>query len=716
MNALVTLLVPPFQKLTYGLPDWFPASFWKVGQRVAVPLGSGPLRAGVISALDAEAPEGVRLKNICWPLETEPLLTPGLLALLLAVSDRHCLPPGAAAGQMLAFLRELKVSLKRLDIQPARRGKNANKASDTTGEADGAAASADTETAEDEVDAPASLAELAGLAEDGSALPVSGGKAAGEKINYSLSDLRDAKPALKKKLAALLVKGQANMLPPRQDAAKSERCVLACSAPWPVRPSAKRQIACLEYLMLHGPANRRSLIRELGQGGAETVAQLIERDLVHLESDWDDQRSEELNERLLAPAASFAFTLTEAQQAAVDAVKPLLLREKPGYRLLYGVTGSGKTAVYMAIAREALALGHSLLLLAPEVALAHKLRRDFALALPEADVVFYHGYQSQIRRENTFRAMARKRTPCIVIGTRSALFLPIPKLGCIIMDEEHDAAFKQEDRIPYHAKEVAWFRANEEKALLLLGSATPDLKTWHAVCEGRLPVLRLPARIGNRPLPPVQLVAMEKRRFMDEKDTLLAAESLKALDETLARGEQAIILLNRRGYAPLIYCPDCRKVLSCPNCSVGLSYHRDIGRLLCHYCGYTLDFPAPCPDCGHMNFLPMGEGTERTADYLTARYGREVLRFDRDSTRREGAMEEMLARFADHQADILVGTQMVSKGHHFPDVTLAVVADGDLGLSLPDYRAAVRTFPLLVHSAGRAGRGEKPGRVLIQTR
>ncbi|MDO4839726.1 MAG: primosomal protein N' [Desulfovibrionaceae bacterium] len=668
MNALITLLVPPFQNLTYGLPDFFPETFWKEGMRVAVPLGRGPLRPGIICKLGTEAPAGVRLKNVTWPLETEPLLTAADTELMLAVSERYCLAPGTAAGMMLPFLKDLNVTLRRLDIQKKKQGA-------------------------------------------GEAPPK-----AEEKALLHLKDISGMSAAQKQKIAGELVNGRAQILPPRQDAARSERCILSCSAPWPVRPNALKQIKCLEYLMLHGATNHRALVRELGPGSASVVQSLLRAGLVRLESDQDDIRNEELQELLAEPASPFSFTLTEDQQKAVDALIPLLDRTKTAQRLLFGVTGSGKTAVYIRIMQAALEQGTSVLLLAPEVALAHKLRKDCRLALPSADIVFYHGYQSQVRREATFRETARKKTPCIVIGTRSALFLPIHNLSCIIMDEEHDAAFKQETRVPYHAKEVAWFKARQEKALLLLGSATPDIKTWYAASQGLLPVLRLPKRIGKNSLPPVELVTIDKRRFMDDKDTLLAPSSLKALDETLERGEQAIILLNRRGFAPLIYCPDCRSTLSCPNCSVGLSFHRELGRLLCHYCGYSLDFPAPCPSCGHMHFLPMGEGTERLSDYLTARYGREVLRFDRDSTRREGAMEEMLARFASHEADILVGTQMVSKGHHFPDVTLAVVADGDLGLGLPDYRAAERTFQLLVQSSGRAGRGEKPGKVLIQTR
>ena len=668
MNAIVTLLVPPCQDLTYSLPAYFPDSFWQEGMRVAVPLGNGPLRPGIIRRLDVEKPEGIRLKNVAWPLETAPLVSPSLMALFFAIADRYCLAPGAAAGTMLSFLKDLNVTLHRLDVQKSRR-----------------------------------------LAADADGNPE-------EKNVFKLKDIASLPQGLKKRLAGELTAGRAHMLPPRQDAAKSERCVLACSPPWPVRPNALRQIKCLETLMLRGATNHRALIRELGANGAAVVQALLSQGLIKLESDWDDKRSEELNEMLAEPASAFSFSLTDAQREAVDAVEPFLDRQKASNRLLFGVTGSGKTAVYITIIKKALAKGNSVLLLAPEVALAHKLRKDCLKAMPEADIVFYHGYQSQMRREATFRAMVRRTSPCLVIGTRSALFLPIWNLCCIILDEEHDAAFKQDSRIPYHAKEVAWFRAQQEKALVLLGSATPDIKTWYAVSQGILPVSRLPNRIGNKPLPPVELVTIGRTRIMDEQQTLLAPPSLKALEETVARGEQAIILLNRRGFAPLIYCPDCRITLSCPNCAVGLAYHRELGRLLCHYCGYSMDFPAPCPTCGNMNFMPMGEGTERLTEYLSNRFGREVLRFDRDSTRKEGSMEELLARFAAHEADILVGTQMVSKGHHFPDVTLAVVADGDLGLGLPDYRAAERTFQLLVQSAGRAGRGEKQGRVLIQTR
>lgn len=656
MNALVTLLDPPFSDLTYSVPAGMPESILKPGMRVAVPLGRGPLRAALLRRLTEDAPEGVKLRDLAWPLEDTPLLPPQLFDMLDDLAVRQCAPTGAAIALVLPFLKETKVTLRRMD----KRGRDAA---------------------------------------------------------YTLHALAKASPELRAELGGLLLSGRAHMIPPRQDAAKAERCVLTCSAPWPVRPHAVKQIRCLEYLAVNGAVNRRALIRTLGSEGAQTVDRLASLGLLRIEGDDAGDSAEAINEALLPPADS-GFELNDDQKKAAADIAEALRSGKTAQRLLYGVTGSGKTAVYLAAAREALSLGKSVLLLAPEVAIAHKLRRDAAGALPDAEIIFYHGYQSQVRREGVFRRLAVQKTPCLVVGTRSALFLPLPSLGLVIIDEEHDASFKQEDHVPYQAKEIAWFRAARENAVLVLGSATPDLKTWYAAQKSLLPVLSLPHRILDRPLPDVQLVDIGKRRSLgaEQEQGTLAVQSLAALDETLDRGEQAIILLNRRGYAPSVFCPDCNTVLTCPNCSVGLSYHRDLGRLMCHYCGYSVPFPSPCPKCHNMNFLPVGEGTERLAEFLEERYRCPILRLDRDSTRRAGAMESILESFARHESPIMVGTQMLSKGHHFPDVTLAVVADGDISLALPDYRAAENTFQLLVQSSGRAGRGEKPGRVLIQTR
>ena len=668
--AHVALLSPPYATLTYSLPEYFGEELWRPGLRVAVPLGRGgeaALRAAVLLDVraDADVPPGVVCKAVFWPLETTPLLSPALLELMRDLALRQGVEPGHVLGHVLPQgLRSTGVRLRRL-----------------------------------------------------------GGRA----DTWSLRGLRQAGADERAELARELASGAARLLPRSVDAASEEYCHLRVDAPWPVRPSATRQMAVLEFLHAQGPVSRRRLLREV-RDAAPALAALVRAG--HVALVHDDSEADEPGAALLAPAPA-RVRLNADQTAALDDLTAALDADSAQNRLLYGVTGSGKTAVYLELAGRALARGRSVLLLAPEVALALKLRRDAAAALPDAPLFLYHGYQSPARREATYRALAGSDGSCLVVGTRSALFLPLPSPGCIILDEEHDSSFKQEEGLSYQAREVAWFRMRQERGLLVLGSATPDLKTFHAASEGLLPLLRLPRRVGDRPLPPVELVDISAapRLFPggapaastgEEEGTapagILAPHCEAALRETLERGEQAVVLLNRRGYAPLMYCLSCGRTQRCPHCDIGLTYHKGLERLVCHYCGYSRPFPAPCDHCRGMEFLPLGEGTERLAERLSVIAGRPVLRLDRDSTRRPGRMEEILTAFARRESPILVGTQMLSKGHHFPQVTLAIVADGDLGLNLPDYRAAERTFQLLVQSAGRAGRGERPGRVLIQTR
>jgi len=662
MYATVALLTPPYASLTYLLPSEFPADFWQPGLRVAVPLGRGEraaLRAAVLLRLSptADIPKGVDCKELGWPLENAPLLSLGLLELAEDLARRQGLYPGHILGHVLPQgLRLARARLRSIK--------------------------------------------------------------AGQATAWTLARIREATPEQRQELAQALCDGQARLLPPGADAASQEFCLLRVDPPWPVRPSAKRQIEILEYLHQHGSVSRRRLTQTLGQAVAPALHALLEAGHVNLCRDNGlDDDSIDATEQSLLPPPPPPFTLNDDQATALESMLQALQTDEAASRLLFGVTGSGKTAVYLELAKACLAAGKSILLLAPEVALAHKLRRDATCALPDAPLFFYHGYQSPARREATFRQLAQTGTPCVVVGTRSALFLPVPHLACIVLDEEHDGSFKQDESLAYQAKEVAWFRIAQTRGLLVLGSATPDLKTFYAAENGHLPMLRLPRRVGGRDLPPVELVDISSLSpAATSMDGLLAPQSEEALRETIARGEQAVVLLNRRGYAPLMYCLDCNRTLRCPHCEIGLTYHKGLEKLVCHYCGYNRPFPSPCPECGGMNFLPMGEGTERLAERLSVLAGGQVLRLDRDSTRRPGRMEEILAAFSRQEAPILVGTQMLSKGHHFPLVTLAVIADGDLGLNLPDYRAAERTFQLLVQSAGRAGRGDKPGRVLIQTR
>ncbi len=689
MSALfladVALLSPPYAILTYSLPPWLPHDAWAVGLRVGAPLGKG-CRAAVILGLRQQKqgeklPEG--LKHLLWPLERAPLLTPEYLDLVRQLGLRQSAPMGRILGTVLPA--------------PLRSGKG--------------------------------RVRLFG-AED----------APGRNRDLSFADIAALPEAEKAACGKAWAEGLAVCLGGGCDPLDMELCHLAQDPPWPVRPRALRQLEVLEYLLTRGAVSRRRLAEDLGRESTAALALLTERGLVRIRP--LEETAPVVPERSDAPAVWRApFTLTAAQQEALDAFVGVLEAGEAQTHLLHGITGSGKTAVYLALAAESLRRGRSVMLLAPEVALAHKLRADVERHLPGAPLLFFHGYQSVPEREATFRALAERNSaaspscdcgvqgpqapggvrgsapysPCLIVGTRSALFLPLRGLGVIILDEEHDSSFKQDEGLTYQAKEVAWYRAGREKALLLLGSATPDVKTYYAARQGQLPLHHLPDRVGGGALPPVRLAAVP--RGMGE-GSVLTSESVAALADCVERGDQAVILLNRRGYAPLMYCLGCGEVLRCPHCAISLTYHKGRERAVCHYCGHAAPYPSPCPSCGGMHFLPMGEGTEKLEESLIPRLptGTRVLRLDRDSTRRPGKMEEILAAFGRGEAQVLVGTQMLSKGHHFPGVTLVVAADADLGLNLPDYRAAERTFQLLVQAAGRAGRGEKAGEVIIQTR
>lgn len=659
MYYAVALLSPPYTTLTYACPEYLPETLLCAGMRVAVPLGKGALRVGMVlhsTTEQARSDEKFTVRPLFWPLELQPLLSAEHMRMVEQLALRQYSTPGNILGHILPLgLRTTKVRLRYFDgAQPQL----------------------------------FSLKALAALSTD-----------------------------MQRTMADAFVAGQADMLAAVNKAAEGEVCVLACDPPWPVRPSAARQREVLEYLLEHGAVTRQTLVNALGAQGSAALSQLLKRGQVTIrpmDGEAEQDEAARANAALLPPPPA-AFSLSEAQQEALQSLTAGLHAGTASTHVLFGVTGSGKTAVYLELAKACLEQGRSVLILAPEVALALKLRRDAACALPHFPLYFFHGYQSPALRERTFRELALRREPCLVVGTRSALFLPIPQLGAVVLDEEHDSSFKQDEGLSYQAKEVAWFRVAQNKALLVLGSATPDVKTFHAVEQGRLSVLRLPGRVGGGTLPEIQLVDISA---LGGSESLLAPESESALKETLKRGEQAVVLLNRRGYAPLMYCLDCNKVARCPHCEIGLTYHKGRERLVCHYCGYSVPFPSPCVHCKGMHFLPMGEGTEKLAESLSTLISPQskVLRLDRDSTRRPGRMEEILESFARQEAQILVGTQMLSKGHHFPNVTLALVADGDLGLNLPDYRAAERTFQLLVQSAGRAGRGSKAGKVIIQTR
>lgn len=658
----VALASPPFSILSYAVPEYFSAGDFPPGLRVLVPMAGG-LRVGLVWETGGAPPPGVTVRPVLWPLERDPLCDAAYLDLVRNLASRHLSLPGRILGALLPRgLRCATLSFT-CDVAGLPRRLTARGLSRR---------------------APG---ELAGLA-----------------ASWRQGTMRCQAEA-----------GQADPL-----------CRLTGDPPWPVRPGAARQLAVLDLLCDRGPMPLSELRQRLGAGTVPILRRLVEVGLVGLD-DGATTAASRVPAAVPGLAAADVPPLTGDQAAALAALAPVLDAPDGAARLVYGVTGSGKTRLYMELARLALARGRRVLLLAPEVALAARLHQAAIRAFPDVPTLFYHGYQPPAIREAAFRGMARADAPVIVAGTRSALLLPLRDPGLIILDEEHDGAFKQEDRLPYQAKEVAFFRARQSGALLVLGSATPDVKTFQAARTGQVPMVSLPHRVGGGGMPAIELVdmrgmakltAVAGQRETGDRLGVLTEQASEALAATVATGGQAMILLNRRGYAPLLYCLDCENPVRCPACELSLTFHKDRERLVCHYCGYTRPHPAPCPVCGGTDFLPMGVGAELLEEQLAGVLpaGTTVLRLDRDVARRPERAEAILADFAAGRGQVLVGTQMLSKGHHFPEVTLVVAADADLGRNLPDYRASERTFQLLTQLAGRAGRGERPGRVLIQTR
>jgi primosomal protein N' (replication factor Y) len=401
------------------------------------------------------------------------------------------------------------------------------------------------------------------------------------------------------------------------------------------------------------------------------------------------------------------------QAAALAAITAALAAGQFAPFLLHGVTGSGKTEVYLRAIRQTMEAGRQALVLVPEIALTPQLVGRFRarFAADTAKLAVLHSGLSAGERYDAWRAVARGDID-IIIGARSAVFAPAARLGIIVIDEEHEASYKQGDGFRYNARDLALLRGQMTGATVLLGSATPALTTFYRARQGQTGYLELPERVMARALPDVTLIDLTQKR----PDGVLAEPLRLALEENLARGEQSLLLLNRRGFAPFLLCVDCGTTPRCPNCEITLTYYQQQHLLRCNYCDFARTPPDLCPTCQGAGLEPEGAGTERLAEELTTLFPlARIGRMDRDTTARKGSQQVLVERMERQQIDILVGTQMIAKGHDFPGVTLVGVVNADSALNFPDFRAAERTFTLLTQVAGRAGRGEKAGRVFIQT-
>ena len=467
----------------------------------------------------------------------------------------------------------------------------------------------------------------------------------------------------------------------------------------PARQSVQRKV----FAALQQSTLSESALKEISASWRQAIEAFRVQGWVHAEQVLAGFKS--------AMEAAPPPPLNDEQQVAVNAVTEAANTFKPF--LLHGITGSGKTEVYMQILQQALADNDGqALVLVPEINLTPQLEARFRNRLPHLPLVSLHSNLGESERLQNWR-LAQSGQARIIIGTRLAVFTPIPNLKIVMVDEEHDGSYKQQDSMRYHARDVAMVRAQRSKVPIVMGSATPALETWHNAQSGKYTLLSLHSRaVAQSALPNIRCIDTTKQ----ESTNGLTQVLVHAMRERLAKGEQSLLFINRRGYSPVLLCSACHWIAPCMRCSSRLVVHLKQGRLRCHHCGHEQKIVRQCPSCGNADLHPTGHGTQRLEETLKALFPEaRIQRVDRDSTSRKEALNDILTAVHDNEIDILIGTQMLAKGHDFPNLTLVGVIDTDSALFSPDFRAAERLFAQLMQVSGRAGRAEKPGEVLIQT-
>ncbi len=671
MYCDVSLPVPLEQAFTYSLPETLNHRV-KSGCRVLVPFGSRKL-TGVVLSVEDEPPDGPT-REVLRLIDEAPVLDAELLALGRWIAAYYCAPLGEVLRTMTPLGGEIRKS-KLYALTDSGR------------------------------DAARQL--LLGAVE--------------EDPMIQLLRLLDARPVsesyLKKKipnasnlLRSLQKKGyveaedvQADRDPLRAAAARLRATFLSGVSTGMKLTKAERELHA--FLELHPGSHNVGQLEEMVKGASPASRSLARKKLIALETENPVTH--------LEPERP-PRTLNLHQLDAYQQIEAALRRQEFQTFLLHGVTGSGKTEVYLRAIDACLALGRSALLLVPEIALTPAVAGQFFHRFGD-QVAILHSAFSEIERAEQWRRI-RAGVARVVVGTRSGVFAPVQNLGLVVVDEEHDGSYKQAETPRYNGRDVAIVRAQAANAVVVLGSATPSLETRYNAEKGKFKLIELPERIEHRPMPQVEMIDMRQEFLETRKQAVFSRRMLEAIQERLASGEQVMLLLNRRGFSSFVACRSCGERIECINCSVTLTYHRRDRRLLCHYCNYAQKIPSVCPKCNseHLNFL--GTGSEKVEDELRREFPEaRIARLDRDTVGGKRHFETILHGFRERDFDILVGTQMIAKGHDIPNVTLVGIISADVGLGMPDFRAAERTFQLLTQAAGRAGRGNLPGIVLIQT-
>jgi len=721
----VALPVPLDQSFTYAVNGAAPA----VGARVLVPF-SGQRLMGVVVRVHEDAPAaGFQVKPVQQVLDDTALLPEELMDLARWIAAYYVAPLGEVLRGMLPLSAEVKRHFVYRIADAGRRVLYDGAAKGASRRSRLSAEEQNREYAVLNYLEDGSTAKMAALR---SATGANKGLLEGMVrkkwlVREAVAEERDARRL--EKVAVLAQKslaseesrrsfdsGGKSAASAQDDNSKSESLVR-------LPKLNENQLAVMAELAAVGGRMRvrdlRMTLERVGVPGS-TLGTLVKRGLVTMEETAEafhfggvavegkkHAHEHDLNEVQMEAVATIAGAL------AAGAFKP---------HLLYGVTGSGKTTVYFAAMRRALDAGKSALLMVPEIGLTPAMTGQLVAAFGDEVALLHSALTPDERAEQWHRI--RRGEARVVVGTRSAVFAPLVKLGLVIVDEEHDGSYKQEETPRYHGRDVAVMRAKFNDAVVVLGSATPSLESWANADKGRYVRVEMRGRVAERPLPAVELVDMRAEFRETGQEQLFSRRLVEETQATLERGEQAIILLNRRGYSFVVMCRACGEKVECENCAISMTYHKAVTgevaqpgqRLECHYCGYRRGVPKVCPKCGSEHLYYLGAGSEQGEERLQELFpGARIGRMDRDTVRGRSDMERLLARLHAGEINLLVGTQMIAKGHDIHGVTLVGVVGADFALGLPDFRAAERVFQLLTQVSGRAGRGELPGKVLVQT-
>ncbi len=678
--ADVALAVPLDTLFTYQVPDGMEAV---VGGRVLVPFRQRRL-PGIVVELHDRNPS-VAAKNVITALDLTPVLDEQLLDLGRWIANYYLAPLGEVFRTMLPLNAEFK---RAIIYRITGQGHSALYSAGICG------SSARSRKTPDEELAEISVLDYLAAREDASE-----------------ETLRSALRVSKSLLAGMTRKKWIA----REDVSD-------------VRDVTRRtKVAVLKTLQGKINPNQRTLIDELTLAGGKlsvekiqqlkiprtTLATLVKRGLIEIilvKADEPEFAFSGLKGRL--PALNFQFHA--AQQKALEHIQQSVTAAKFSGTLLHGVTGSGKTAVYLAAMRSVLDSGHSAILLVPEIGLTPAMAADLHQVFGQQVAVLHSSLSDKERAEQWHRI--KRADARIVVGTRSAVFAPVSNLALIIVDEEQDSSYKQEEMPRYHARDVAVMRAKMAGAVVVLGSATPSLESYFNAKKGKYTLLQLPDRVEQRPLPEVEIIDMRQEYQETGSEQVISRKLAAEIKERVERKEQVMVLLNRRGYSPVALCRSCGKKLECKNCAIAITHHKRSHRMECHYCGHTAPIPKLCVHCGSEYVYFLGTGSEKLEELLHGMFPQaRIARLDRDTVRGQRDFERALNALNQGDLDMLVGTQMIAKGHDIHGVTLVGVIGADAALGMPDFRAAERTFQLLTQVAGRAGRGNTPGCVVVQS-